>query len=283
MSDGVRAPNFVHVTRVVLERVRKKIPKTHSKIAKARGDVVYTDIETVPTKDFYGNTYVVHFTDSYSRFSKCYPMKSKTEIVAKLELFIDDCCKPAGVIIKCIKADDENVYVRKGSSFRQFCIKHKIELIKSGPYCKWQNGVAERVIRTMMEKAFTLMAQTGLEAKYWAFCISHVYMVNNCLPHSTLSDETPYWRWYERDPDLRSLHIFGCDVRVNTPPKLRKKYLTPPAEMGVYIGFEYDSASHIVYFPSAGTGSYRTCGDGQCVFFEVLDDTNYLKKYTDKA
>ena len=111
------------------------------------------------------------------------------------------------------------------------------------------------------------MAQNGLSAQYWGYCVSHVYMVNNMLPHATISNETPYWRWYEQNPNGRYLHIFGCDVRVNTPIENRQKYIKPPAHIGVYIGFEYDSSVHKIHYPSksGGVGKTGEAGDGTYV------------------
>ena len=125
------------------------------------------------------------------------------------------------------------------SKFKRSLNTRNILLQTSSPYCHWENGVSERVIRTHMEKSFTIMAQRDIASQHWPHALSHVYKVQNCLPHSHINNETPYWRWFEKTPDLSRLHTFGCDVRVNVSIDLKpKNYVDAPGYMAIYIGFD---------------------------------------------
>ena len=265
----------------------RKIANKEPSVALAKGDRIFTDIEgPIATPGFGGVLYAVHFTDSYSRFTVTYFMKQKSDVHLKLQDYIKEYCLPQGIIIKKIQADAENVYIGPNCRFRDICNEHKILLTSSSPYSHWENGVAERVIRTMMEKSFTVMAQRDIAAQHWAHALSHVVKVNNCLPHSSINNETPYWRWYESRPKFTNVKPFGCDVRVNTPKEDKpKKYIDPPGWMGIYIGFDYDSSSHKVFKPSHGAYKWKivNCGDRQCKFFDLIDTNLYLKEYTDPA
>jgi hypothetical protein len=212
-------------------------------------------------------------------------MKRKAEVVDCFKKFKRDYCDPEGIKIKEVQSDDEAVYVGPESNFRKYLSSEKIRLRSSAPYCHWENGVAERVIRTMMEKSFTLMAQRGLAPQYWSMCLKHVYMVNNYLPHTAVDNQSPYWRWYDKNPDAKKLHIFGCDCRVNIPIEQRKKYVEAPAIMGVYVGFNTNNSAHKIFIPSInGKPAYvKKVGDADAKFFELQDENLYLKTYTDPA
>ena len=52
----------------------------------------------------------------------------------------------------------------------------------SAPYTPAQNGVAERINRTLMESACAMMSQTGLPERYWAEAVATaIYLRNRIL------------------------------------------------------------------------------------------------------
>ena len=165
-----------------------------------------------------------------------------------------------------------------------------IQLRHSAPYCHWENGVAERVIRTLMEKSFSLMAQRELDSRHWEHCLNHVSKVNNMLPHSAFgNEESPYIRWFEKTPSGRYLQIFGSDVRVNTPldanPQPRK-YIDPPGHIAKYIGFNYNSTEHLVWNHTkfqTRQDAVEHVGNDQCKFFRLLNPRLYVIPHNDKA
>ena len=263
--------------------------KRHSSTKyRSRGELIVTDIEgPMDAQSFDGYRYAVHFTDMYSRYSVVYFMKRKSEVGKCFELYINEHCIPRGVKIQTVQSDNAGEYVGTdgASTFQSIIKRYKIAFRSTSAYCHWENGVAERVIRTMMEKSFTLMAQRDLAPAYWALCLQHVYKVNNYLPHSYLNDEdSPYHRWFDDLPDCKDLHSFGCDVRAGIPldkSSKRKKYSDAPAYMGIYVGFDDASSSHLIYRPGIGgaKGNVNDVGDRLCKFFEAYDPNNFMKPH----
>ena len=264
-----------------------KIANKEPSVALKRGDRIFTDIEgPIAAMGYGGVRWAVHFTDSYSRFTVTYFMKQKSDVNKALEKYIKEYCTPVGVTIKKIQSDAEAVYIGPKCLFRATCNKFNILLTSSSPYSHWENGVAERVIRTFMEKAFAVMAQRDLASAHWPHALSHVFKVNNCLPQTSINNETPYWRWYEENPDLGNVHTFGCDVRVNVATEFKpRKYVDPPGYMAIYIGFDYDSSAHKIFKPSYGANKYviEQRGDRHCQFFELFDNNLFLKQHDDAA
>jgi hypothetical protein len=289
-DDGV-GPSQIHSSK--RSKPKRKRPAA---LAEKRGELVFTDIEgPIPVDSFDGNRWAVHFTDAYSRFSAVYFMKSKDEVATKLQQYIDEYYTPRGLSIETIQTDGDSCFVgktrllsRSSNKFRELANSLAIQLRHSSPYCHWENGLAERVIRTMMEKSFSIMAQRDIDSRHWEHCLRHVYMVNNFLPHSAfLDEETPYFRWFEKKPNGKLLQIFGSDVRVNTPLDVNpRKYIDPPGHIGVYIGFRFDSTEHLVW----NYQKYQTrqepvekVGDAMCKFFRMFDPRLFLLTHDDLA
>jgi hypothetical protein len=215
-------------------------------------------------------------------------MKRKSEVGRMFARYLEEECDPLGVVVEVVQTDGAGEYTGAATPFVKVCVERKIARRTDSPYCHWEMGAAERVIRTMAEKSFSVLAARDLPAAYWALCLAHVYMVVNMLPHAAFGDkESPYMRWHEKRPKLRWLRTFGCDVRVAIPrdhPK-RVKYTQPPGYMGIYVGEKRDSSAHLVYRPgSAGqSGQVEDVGDRLCVFFEHFDPNCYLKPHEDES
>jgi transposase InsO family protein len=54
-----------------------------------------------------------------------------------------------------------------GNEFEEFCKKCGIARQKTTPYTPQQNGVAERMNRTLMEKARCMLSGAGIGQEFW--------------------------------------------------------------------------------------------------------------------
>ena len=54
-----------------------------------------------------------------------------------------------------------------------------------------QNGVAERMNRTLLEKVRCMLSNAGLGKQYWAEAVTYACHLVNRLPSSTLEGKTP--------------------------------------------------------------------------------------------
>ena len=277
-EDGLHTCYPCAIGKAKLNRFERS-SSTYSK----RGELVVTDIEgPIGVSSFNGGyEYAVHFTDMYSRFSKVYFMKKKSDVGAVFQRYIDEECTPRDITIECVQSDNASEYCGSKTKFQSICKARSIRFRTSSPYCHWENGIAERVILSMMEKSFSVMAQRALAPEYWAMCLEHVYEVSNFLPHSAFDNrESPYFRWTGDVPDMSRYRPFGCDVRVAIPrdhPDY-KKYVNDPAYIGIYVGELSGSGAHLVYRPGSRgePGSVKEVGERLCKFFDSYDEKLYL-------
>lgn len=102
------------------------------------------------------------------------------------------------------------------------------------------DGVAERVNRTLLEGATTVLIQAKLPSCFWPFAVKHVAYVRNRIPHSA-TGQIPYSIFTKQTPSMKHVRVFGCKAYVLKQPKTPK--LGPRAYEGIYL----ESLDHGVY------------------------------------
>lgn len=169
-----------------------------------------------------GSKYFVTFTDEYSRATSVYFMTRKSETLDKFREFEATVVGETGQRIGTLRSDNGTEYVNK--EFTRHLESRQINHETSSPYTPQQNGLAERVNRTLVEKARALMSHAGLAKSYWAEAVSTAAYLKNRTPTRSLKgDITPYERWYGRKCDVSRLRVFGCIAYARLPAQLRQK------------------------------------------------------------
>lgn len=58
---------------------------------------------------------------------------------------------------------------------------------------------------------------------YWAEAVATAAYTQNRLLTSTLNQETPYQRWYDKQPNVSHMKVFGCVAYLHVPDTERWK------------------------------------------------------------
>ena len=111
-----------------------------------------------------------------------------------------------------------------------------IEILQSIPYAHQQNGRAERIIRTLMEKAESMRLQACLPQSYWEFALDHATHVYNRTPMKRLNWQTPYQGISGEKPSVDHLRVFGCAAYVFIPREVQENKMAPRSELMIYLG-----------------------------------------------
>ena len=90
-------------------------------------------------------------------------------------------------------------------------IRHQLTV----PHSPQQNGVPERMNRTLMESARSMLAHAGLPDRYWAEAVAAAAYVRNHTTTTTV--KTPYETWYGNHPNIQNLRVFGCIAYAHVP------------------------------------------------------------------
>ncbi|MBW0532418.1 hypothetical protein O181_072133 [Austropuccinia psidii MF-1] len=118
--------------------------------------------------------------------------------------------------------------------------------VASPPYTPQLNGFVERANRTILEKARCLLLESNLPNQYWAEAVNHSTLLKNLIPTPSRKNRSPFRLWTGSSPKIKNLRAFGCKVVFAVPKQKRPWKLAPTGEMGILLGFDYESPAYRV-------------------------------------
>ncbi len=142
--------------------------------------------------------------------------------MAKLKEFVAMIEREANTKVKRIRSDNGGEYDSKESHawFRTTGIQWEPTVA----YTLEQNGVSERLNRTLIERVVAVIYDFGLNKSLWAEVAKSIIHIKNRSPTAALkSGITPYEAWYNQKPDVSHLRILGCTAWAHTKKERRKK------------------------------------------------------------
>lgn len=113
-----------------------------------------------------GARYFVTFVDDYTRYSTVYFLRQKSEVFGKFKEFAAEVENVTGLEIKTLRTDNGGEYT--SAEFELFLKENGIRHKVTAPYTPQQNGVAERLNRTIQEMALSQLLHAGLPKCFWA-------------------------------------------------------------------------------------------------------------------
>ncbi|KAJ6050443.1 uncharacterized protein N7446_010552 [Penicillium canescens] len=181
-------------------------------------ELIHSDIMEMPiAKD--GSRYVITFTDDYSRGSWAYAMRWKHEALQKFRHFEAWVHRQFGAQIRRFLTDNGREYLPIGTHLES----QGVEFDTSPPYCKGQNGLAERTNRTIRERINTLLSDANLSPPWWVELLDTVVYLKLRAPASILQKKTPFEILYGKPPSLLHLRRIGSRAWVLIPKEHRAK------------------------------------------------------------
>ncbi|KAG7633109.1 Reverse transcriptase RNA-dependent DNA polymerase [Arabidopsis suecica] len=117
--------------------------------------------------------------------------------------------------------------------FEKFCKDEGIVRHKTCAYTPQQNGIVERLNRTIMDKVRSMLSESGMDKKFWAEAASTAVYLINRSPSTALEFDLPEEKWTGALPDLKGLRKFGCLVYIHAD----QGKLNPRAKKGVFTSY----------------------------------------------
>ena len=226
---------------------RLPFPKTAEHRARNVLDLVHSDLcGPIETTSLGGARYFLTFTDDYSRKSFVYFLKTKDEALQKFEDFKVLVENQTSRSIKILRSDNGGEYI--SNKFHSFLKRHGIQHQLTVPRTPEQNGVSERLNKTLVEKARTMLIDAELSKDLWAEAVNTANYLKNRSPTKAVRNMTPEEAWSGTKPDLSHLRIFGCKALVHVPKTLRKKF-DAKAEEQIFVGYAEQSKGYRLIHP----------------------------------
>ncbi len=245
MADGVRITSDLKqsLCRPCLEgkqhKTYNKLPSTR---ASQRLELIHSDsCGPFSTPSINNSKYMILYIDDHTRMTWVYFLKTKTssEVTRVFMEFKAAVETATGSKIQRFRSDNgKGEYDNK--AFRDILSSGGISFEPSAPYTQNQNGVSERKIRSIVEKARCMLHDASLGARFWAEAVSTAVYLLNRSPTRALEGQTPYEAWYGSRPSLHHLRRFGCNAFVHVPPEKRKK-LQAKSRCCVMLGYVHNT------------------------------------------
>jgi transposase InsO family protein len=144
------------------------------------------------------SVYYVSFIDDFSRNTWIYFLRKKSEVFDKFKEFKALVENQTEKKIKVLRTDNGGEFC--GNEFEEFCKKCGIERQKNTPYTPQQNGVAETMNKTMMEKSRSMLSGAKLVREFWAEAMGSACYLVNQSPSSALDVKLHMRYGLERNP-----------------------------------------------------------------------------------
>lgn len=217
-------PTARHTTKGILDYIHSDMwgsPSTHESLAGCR--------------------YFITFIDDFSRKVWIYFLTSKDQAFQKFKEWKDTVEAQTKKRIRYLRTDNGLEFCN--SQFDNLCKESGIIRHKTCTYTPQQNGVSERMNRTIMDKMRCMLAETGLEQEFWAEAASTAVYLINRTPNSVIKFKLPEEVWSGSKPDLSHLRRFGCTAYVH---KVQEK-TKPRALKGVFLGYPFGVKGYRVW------------------------------------
>ena len=202
--------------------------------AKQKLELIHTDICEMLTPSIGKALYFLSVLDDNTRCKFVYFLKKKSEAYDCLKHFIIFAHTQTGMKIKNLRSDKGGEYVSNALS--QLLTSKGIMHQMSVPPNHESNGRAERLNRTLLEKARCMLYQAGLPEAFWAEAIATALYLSNRSPHSSTDMKIPQQLWDEKSLDLRHLRVFGC-LAIGLIPTNRRKKIQATGDHYVMLGY----------------------------------------------
>jgi transposase InsO family protein len=183
-----------------------------------------------------GGRYFLSVMDDFSKYSEVVILKKKSE--AKHAL-IEEMTRWENLTeqkVKYLRTDGGKEFT--GKLVTDFCTSKGITHQVTPRHTPQSNGKIERLNRTFKEKVRCILIDSRIDVEWWGYALEYAAYLRNRLPASG-KGLTPYELFFNTQPDLSLVRVFGCKAYV----KLEKKdaaftKLGPQCETGIFLGME---------------------------------------------
>ncbi|GKA80467.1 ribonuclease H-like domain-containing protein [Tanacetum coccineum] len=134
----------------------------------------------------------------------------------------------------------------KNRDMLEFCGNKGIKQEYSNARTPQQNGVAERMNRTLIEAARTMLADSLLPTTFWAEAVSTACYIFNRVRVTKPQHKTPYELLFGHKPIISYIRPFGCHVTILDTLSVLGKF-DRKSDEGFLVGYSLNSKAYRVY------------------------------------
>jgi transposase InsO family protein len=184
-------------------------PKRTSHCATSFLKHISCDLQQLPVLTSTGLRYWLLFIDDYSRYFWIYLFLKESETFEAFTQFKAMIEKQFDKSILCLHNNKGGEFI--GIKWDAFFAQHGIRRKHTVKASAQQNGVAERLNRTLEELLVAMLNGARLPARFWGKGLNLLrHVILRSLSTSIPTGTTPYEMVHKCKPDYSPLRVFGC-------------------------------------------------------------------------
>lgn len=234
----------------------------HPRVEKQKRDIlelVHTDVVgPIDPPSLTGERYLIAVVDDASGAVWTKGMKKRVSVPESLMAILEAAENKTGKRLGGVRSDRAKEYMC--AVLKSYYDTKGIEHQATPPYSPESNGRAERINRTVFQRARAILSELYLITEIhnynslWHEAVSTVVYVHNRVltnsTHTSLRDKTPYEIITGTKPDLAHLRIFGSQVKVKKPKRFVNGKLGARVWDGIHVGYEGANGTYRIFIPS---------------------------------
>ena len=186
-------------------------------------DLVRSDVcGPLKVRTLGGTLYFVTFIDDHFRKVWAYTLKTKDQVLDVFKHFKANVERETGRQLKCVRSDNGGEYI---GPLDQYCTNHSIRHEKTVKKTPQQNGVVERMNRTILERVRCFLSHSKLPRSFWGEAMRTTVDLINLSPSVPLNGDVPEKFWTGKEVSYDHLRVFGCKAFVHIPKDERFKLI----------------------------------------------------------
>ncbi|CAI7873629.1 unnamed protein product [Closterium sp. NIES-53] len=231
---------------------------------------VYSDIQYNREPGQVTYNYTITFIDAATRYVWHLNLPSRDMALAAFAAWLPVAERESGVKLKSLQSDGGGEYTSQ--RFKMYLAEKGIKQLLSLPYAHQQQGVAERMNRTLQNSMRKLLRGMRLPNHQWPAAMDHAVMLHNLLSSSSLpNNASPHLLWTGKQGSTKMLRVFGCMVQYR-PPAARAGRFSQRAQWGLHLGIEKNYNAWKIF----DVHSKETVAARDVIFYERLSLQTYL-------
>jgi hypothetical protein len=198
-----------------------------------------------------GAQYGLVLVDDYTKFGWIFFLQAKSDASKVIQKWIKRVERESGRDLSIFRSDKGGEF--SSTELDEFFTERGIEHQWASTATPEQNGVAERMVRTLKEHTLANLAHATLPEIWWAESMHYTCYIRNRLSSQSLPGHmSPYERWYGKVPNLAMAKTWGCMAQIHIP-KQKRKGLEAKTQWGMMIGIPDGIKGWKFYLPETNT------------------------------
>jgi IS30 family transposase len=160
-----------------------------------------------------------------------YFLKKKSDVFVTFKQWKTLIENQTGKKLKRLRTDNGMEFC--GGKFNKFYKDEGITSHRTASHTPQQNGVTERMNRTLLERARYLLSNARLFRDFWAEVVNTACYLVNRSPSTAIDCKTPYEVWFGTPVDYSFLKTFGCPAYCH----VNDGKLEPQSKNCIFLGY----------------------------------------------